>query len=136
MIFFKYRVDTYLEPKIVIDTFKKELSIDTNILILYSQGTINLDYQDYEIKGYTLKITDSIYGIRCVNDDPYIIAHEMCHVKQYVDKRLIIIKDSVWFDNVLYIKPDYFFSPWEVEARDYALKSKEIIKRLKKQTNN
>lgn len=111
MIFFKYRVDTYLEPKIVIDTFKKELSIDTNILILYSQGTINLDYQDYEIKGYTLKITDSIYGIRCVNDDPYIIAHEMCHVKQYVDKRLIIIKDSVWFDNVLYIKPDYFFSP-------------------------
>jgi len=45
------------------------------------------------------------------------IFHEMCHINQYVNKGLSLSGKMAKFEGKEHSKDDYWFSPWELEAR-------------------
>ena len=47
-----------------------------------------------------------------------VVAHEMVHVKQFEQDNLCL-DDSMYSMNGVEYNGDYWFSPWEIEARGY-----------------
>ena len=64
-------------------------------------------------KGYKLVISTR-YDI-----DPVVIFHECTHIMQYELKGLVYTKDLMMFDGEQHHGTDYWWYPWEIEARGY-----------------
>ena len=64
-------------------------------------------------KGYKLVISTR-YDI-----DPVVIFHECTHIMQYELKGLVFTKDIMMFDGEQHHGTDYWWYPWEIEARGY-----------------
>ena len=96
----------------------KEVAIVVRPMI----GTSDLG-SDVHIKAYILGTADqfSIYSnigtskIEAIE----ILSHELIHLKQHYDERLVYVNNIIKFEDSIYFTgmlPTYFERPWEVEA--------------------
>ena len=67
-----------------------------------------------------------------MNEMEHTIMHEMVHVKQYLTKELVQLKDVYVWKNVAFGKyhTNYRYRPWEIEAYN---KEEELIKSFKEE---
>ena len=83
------------------------------------------DMAGMEIKAYIIKYDFGyIIWIKDMSkmEALLVLSHELVHLKQHEDKRLIIINnDIIWDKDMVYKSdeiPDYNLRPWEIEAFD------------------
>ena len=67
-----------------------------------------------------------------MNEMEHTIMHEMVHVKQYVTKELVQLRDVYVWKNVAFGKyhTDYRHRPWEIEAYN---KEEQLVKSFKEE---
>ncbi len=80
---------------------------------------------EYHIDAYTVN-EGNCYIITIIETDRKnsirLIAHELTHVKQLYDKRVIVNNDQViWEGEEINPIPEYMERPWEIEAFQYEL---------------
>lgn len=133
--------DKFVVDTTIMTVFEYIFRIDSSkkICINVTYLPVHLNTGDIEYKAISENINDSIYSVyldRDLNDrELYVVlCHESIHLKQYMDKRLILnkgSKDSVLFDDKLYFaSSDYYNRPWEKEAYNSQYKLVKILKGL------
>ncbi len=68
---------------------------------------------------YCVQEEEFEFSIYLANDEDYVaLAHEMVHIKQYINKELLELPYAVMFNGKIYREneEDYWLYPWEVEA--------------------
>jgi len=136
-----------LDPNIKITNLTNKPYIDTltniglqelkqsNVFIIIKPLVIT-SVEDLDLRGYiegegntfTIYVEDNVRS-----EYPLLISHEIIHLVQNTSGRLIIFKEGVLFDNVLYShNTPYVYRPWEQEAfyLDDFLEAR-IMKKLK-----
>lgn len=94
-------------------------SDSVNIRIFPLEIAKNIQIQGVDLKAFVTG-TGSVYVIYIEDSgrskDIEILSHELVHLKQYQDKRLVINGQvSIWLGDTLNIK-SYNDRPWEIEA--------------------
>lgn len=113
------------------------LKIDKTNIILKSLDEFIIIDEDIDVQGYIQKVNEDFFIIYVKEGKTrtfYIdfIAHELIHLKQYVEKELIICDKYIVYKGVRYNKnnlPLYFERPWEVDVIRKSIS-------LKKEMNN
>jgi len=99
-----------------------ELNIKNRIVVLKHMDPKDMG-DDLELKAYIVEIGET-YVIN-ITDMPRsrairVIAHELIHLEQYLEDRILITKDGLTWDNVSQYNinrlPEYNNRPWEMEA--------------------
>lgn len=90
----------------------KEAEMEPNEVAMVSQVVYGDSVMLYEIE-----VNPNFYG-----DPDFLpfICHECVHIKQYVQGELMTEEDQwIWDGEIVTIEtePDYWFAPWEIEAR-------------------
>ena len=126
----------------IMSIVSKDLNLDTcNINIIISYSTFDDQYDNHNnYLASTRKIDCNTYSInitKCYNKKDEIISfiHELVHIQQIQQKRMVILSRSVWYDNVTYTNKDVFeIRNYETEAikiaNDLYFKNKKLFKLL------
>ena len=114
----------------------RELQIDSIEIII---SPIAFDKGIYWTEGGLASIhrySPTIFGINIIQNPNKTklvksIIHELCHVKQILDKRLWISSRANWFEGKLYTaaNSDYYERPYEIEAEQF---TRQFYKKHKK----
>ena len=68
---------------------------------------------------YCVQEDEFEFSVYMANSEDYLaLAHEMVHIKQYINKELLELPYGVMFNGIVYKEDDenYWLHPWEVEA--------------------
>lgn len=93
--------------------------------IRYTTDHKSITSGKYKIDAYTVNQGDC-YIITMIETDRKtsieLIAHELTHVRQIYDKRIIVDgEDIIWKGKYINPMPEYMERPWEIEAFQYEL---------------
>ena len=111
-----------------------ELNIKNSIILLKPLKIKEIG-EDLELMAYIVEIGGTyVINIKDLSRSKSIlvIAHELIHLKQYFEDRILITKDELIWDHTKHydIKnlPEYGNRPWEIEAFDKELNLRDRIK--------
>jgi hypothetical protein len=111
-----------------------ELLIDTTVINVYVCFILPSESSDMNSKGQTSELGNQSYIINISNDlsrDDLkrVFIHELIHVKQCIDKRLVIRKSFIWFEGIRYDNSIPVENrPYEIEAQ---LKTEDLYFQIK-----
>lgn len=104
-----------------------ELNIDS-ISVYISCNGFNENLKNVGGEGAVNRISKNQFVINICTDLPkgeliVAIIHEMVHVRQMIDRRLVIQKYSNWFEGILYTNQNSVYEnrPYEKEAYDMSM---------------
>lgn len=133
------------ELKYATERYSDYLNISNDVLIAvnFSElvgSTKNIDgYATPLAQDNTYKISIR-YNDSCSRDPLRVLAHEMIHIKQFVDKKLVLLDNNraSWLGEIYYFPECYssnFYTsvPWELEAY---YKEFRLYKRYKNEVRN
>lgn len=96
-----------------------------HIGIRYTSDHKPIKAGNYQLEAYTVN-EGNLYLITLIETDRKksieLIAHELTHVRQLYDKRIIVDGDDIiWKGKLINPMPEYMKRPWEIEAFQYEL---------------
>jgi len=120
-VIYNFTNNQYLDT--IVESGLQLLKIDTVTIIIKNieKTTENVSGEELDLKAYIKKGTNNIYyifiGDYNKSESIIILSHELIHLKQYYDKKLIVSDVCVWENDTIDIfNITYEQRPWEKEA--------------------
>ena len=112
----------YAAYQTVLDVVKMTSAyFDLDVEVWVETGDLGDSQAECENHGagvFTLHLNDDLVQQEDLVELVRVVAHEMVHVKQFEQDELCL-DDSMYSMNGVEYNGDYWFSPWEIEARGY-----------------